>query len=410
MVNLTPEHTIQQVLETHPDLIHVFVANGLTEVKNDDFIAQFGRFLRLGTYLERKGLNTLAFIAQLHEQLRDDMGNSDITLRKAPGKGAGDIRISGLLPCPVRLPLLEALDGPLTGIRNSGQGVQCRLEAASGGFDWIRRELDNAADVSVLPHLFLSAGLDIFFEEDAFGKYIAAGQFHDPVPGEINRCFKDTGIADPAGAYGMIAVVPAVFLVNHAVLDDRPVPRTWQDLLDPIFTGAIALPVDDFDLFHALLIALHHQFGDPGIRDLARNMLASQHPAEMVKNGARSSGERAAVTVIPYFFTRMAERVSNLEWVWPEDGAIISPIFLISRTDAPSQVTEIARFLKGKEIGDILANGGLFPACHPDVNNPIPENATFAWPGWDTIRSRNMTTWLSHTEKLFMTSMQEVGK
>lgn len=408
-MTFTPAHTIQQILGNHPELIHVFVANGLTDVKNDNFLEKFGRFLQLGTYLERRGLNVHAFIAQLHEQLRDDMGNADITLRKAPGEGVGDIRISGLLPCPVRLPLLEALDGPLTAIRANGQGVQCRLEAASGGFDWIRRDLDNATDASALPHLFLSAGLDIFFEEDAFGKYIAAGQFHDPVPGEVNACFQDADIADPAGAYGMIAVVPAVFLVNHAVLADRPVPRTWRDLLDPAFTGAIALPVDDFDLFHALLITLHHQFGDQGIRDLARNMLASQHPAEMIKNGARSSGERAAVTVIPYFFTRMAERVSNLEWVWPEDGAIISPIFLISRTDAPSPVRDIARFMKGKEIGDILANGGLFPALHPEVKNPIPDHATFAWPGWDIIRSRNMTTWLSHAENLFKTSIKEVA-
>ncbi len=55
-------------------------------------------------------------------------------------------------------------------------------------------------------------------------------------------------------------------------------------------------------------------------------------PAEMVKSHiSRSNSSIPTVTVMPYLFTQMVKENSPLKPVWPEDGAIISPVFLLAK-------------------------------------------------------------------------------
>ena len=89
------------------------------------------------------------------------------------------------------------------------------------------------------------------------------------------------------------------------------------------------------------------------------------------------------------------------ELVWPTDGAIISPIFMLLRRDAPEAADEIARFFCSKETGEILSHRGLFPSCHPEVQNPVPEGAKFLWLGWDFIREHDLGELIPHLNDLF---------
>ena len=398
------DQTIEHILKRHPESVVVFEQNGMPEVADPAFVQQAGRFLKLGSLLQRKGLNESVFLRQLDAWLTDEQTSVDITLRQEWRTGEGAPSVAGLLPCPVRLPLLEAIEPMLTRYRNEGRPLSVRLEAASGGFDWIREDLAHAESADALPDLFLSAGFDIFFEQEAFGKYVGP-VYHDPVPTIPGTAMQD--LADPLNLYGMLAVVPAVFLVNMERLGDREEPKTWEDILNPRFEREVALPIDDFDLFHALLITLHHRFGDSGIRQLSRNMLVGQHPSEMVKSGSRTTGLQPTITVIPYFFTRMVERVRSLAWVWPSDGAVVSPIFLIAKRDASPEVNEMAAFLKGPAIGGILSSGGLFPALQPDVKNEVPDGAMYQWIGWDRIRSMDVTAELARIGRVFRNGIQD---
>jgi ABC-type Fe3+ transport system substrate-binding protein len=80
----------------------------------------------------------------------------------------------------------------------------------------------------------------------------------------------------------------------------------------------------------------------------------------------------------------------NVEIVWPEDGAIISPVFMLEQTDAPEGTKELADFFMSKETGTILAQRGLFPSLNPDVENPLPDNAKWLWLGWDFIKENDL--------------------
>lgn len=136
-------------------------------------------------------------------------------------------------------------------------------------------------------------------------------------------------------------------------------------------------------------------------------MIESMHPAQMVKNAGRKNDVKPAVTIMPYFFTKMLFGSSTAEVVWPSEGSIISPIFMLTRKDRADVTKAVADFLYSKEVGEILAHRGLFPALNPEVDNKLPENAKFYWAGWDYIYNTDMGKLLEElNEKKFNSSLE----
>ncbi|MCK5878677.1 MAG: ABC transporter substrate-binding protein, partial [Holophagae bacterium] len=183
----------------------------------------------------------------------------------------------------------------------------------------------------------------------------------------------------------------------------------WEDILEPQFEQRVSLPVGDFDLFNALLVSIYDRFGDSGVKAMGRSMLSAMHPAEMVKSGTVKNPEKPVVTIMPYFFTRMAERTKTMKAVWPEDGAIVSPIFMLAKKENAQALKPLLAFLKGKEVGEILSHRGLFPSTNPDVVNPLPESAPFNWIGWDWLESHDVAAVIGHATELFQQASSEVS-
>jgi ABC-type Fe3+ transport system substrate-binding protein len=213
-------------------------------------------------------------------------------------------------------------------------------------------------------------------------------------------------LKDPAGHYSMIGVVPAIFLVNREELKERPIPRTWADLLKPEFERSISLPIGDFDLFNAILLNLYKEYGEGAIEKLGRSLMESMHPSQMVKSHQKKS-EKPTVTIMPYFFTKMVKEGGTMAAVWPEDGAIISPIFMLCKRDKIDRLQPVIDFFASREVGEILAHKGLFPSIHPEVDNKIPESNTFMWLGWDYIYSHDIGQLIRTCQSVFDAAVKQ---
>ena len=201
-------------------------------------------------------------------------------------------------------------------------------------------------------------------------------------------------LKDPYGEYSIIGAVPAIFMVNKNLLGDRISPKSWADILKPEFKASISLPVADFDLFNAILVNIYKLYGENGVKALGRNLMSNMHPAEMVGSNGPT------ITVMPFFFSKMIRENSPMMPIWPEDGAIISPIFMLTKADKADKLKKIAEFMSGKEIGEILSHQGLFPSTNPEVSN-ISDEKPMMWIGWDHIYSIDMGKTIKHCEKLF---------
>ncbi len=402
---LNKDMTVKDVLDRWPATLDVFVANGFENFSDEKQRNAVGAFLKLERAAQTKNYDLDNFLGLLQEKIDEELNQVDVTMKKTQ-KANSQVTVTGLLPCPVRLPLLEGFDAFIEQYtEETGNEVSYKLEAASVGASWIEENIQGIENPADLPDIFLSAGFETFFDQRTIGHFKDEGVFTDVTGTAVNRDFSDIDIKDPKRDYSIIAAVPAVFMVNHDVLGDLPVPRTWSDLLKPEYEQQVALPVGDFDLFNAILLALHKEHGDEGIEKLGRCMLKAMHPSQMVKNAKRVAEEKPIVTIMPYFFTKMARMVKSLEIVWPEDGAVVSPIFMLTKKDSLEKVKPIAEFLSSKPVGEILAQKGLFPSVHPEVDNQLEGDHPWKWVGWDYIYENDIGTMIKRTTKIFEDSM-----
>lgn len=396
-----------EISESHPRTIPIFVDNGFKQMSDPAKRESVGRRISLRQAAATMKIDLEALRQALNEVAAPGSDESAPTLEAESDArifpSEGDIKVAGLLPCPVRIPLLEAFESARASVEaETGSTVGYRLAAASVGMDAVETEMARIRDLDDLPDIFVSAGFEAFFDHRNFARFKDKGVFRDRSGGDINDDFKGLGLKDPDGHYAMIGVVPAIFLVDRNQLPEGvPAPRTWSDLLDPRLERRVALPVGDFDLFNGILLTLYKHHGEAGVAALSRNLMTSLHPSQAAGRFKARKGDVPAVSVIPYFFSRMAKMNPTVDIVWPQDGAIISPIFMLERSDAPGGAERIADFFMGPEAGEIMSHRGLFPSLHPDVVNELPDTAPWLWLGWDFIRENDLGALIPRLSEIF---------
>ncbi|MBZ4643340.1 MAG: hypothetical protein JG767_949 [Deferribacteraceae bacterium] len=400
--------SIKELVEKYPETLDILVANGFEMFKDENKLNSVGKILKLGSALKSKGFDEETFVKLLEEKVEQERNVSDVTMKKRVA--VGDIKVKGLLPCPVRIPLLEGFDS-FTEKFNEENGINItyKLEAASVGAKFLEEEIAKVESEDELPDIFVSAGFETFFDKRAIGRFKDNGVFVNPYFGEkLNDDFNGVDIEDPKGDYTIISTVPAVFMVNLQEIGDLKVPESWADLLSEEYYQKVALPVGDFDLFNAILISIYKDFGLEGVEKLGKILLKSMHPAQMVKNAGKKVAEKPVVTIMPYFFTKMVRDVSTMKVVWPKDGAIISPIFMLVKKERLEILKPVADFIFSKEVGEILSHKGLFPSLNSEVKNILPENAKFRWVGWEYIYENDIAELIKMTNEVFEKSADEV--
>lgn len=396
---------IYDITEKYPILIDLLADNGFESLRNDTMRKTMGKSISLENALKSKHFDLVLFEQKMVDTIEaaaaadDGIGEHQASQNAAPADG---IHMAGVLPCPIRLQILGNLDQWIAGQK---QAVTYDLQAASMGLDNLRTEIEKADSEDDLADIYLSAGFSLFFDQQVMGKYLQNGTFSDQSGfDQMNPLFDNPEIdlKDPRGQYTIIGVVPAVFMVNTAVLGDRTFPRSWTDLLKPEFRGSLAVPMQDLDLSNAILLGIYSKFGKDGIEALGQNMHRSMHPAQMVKEGARpKQNQTPAVTVMPYFFTWMAKENGPMKAVWPEDGAIISPIFLMTKSASKEKIQHLTDFLFSEQMSRVLSADGKFPSTHPQADNGLSIDRKFLWPGWDFIYAHDISKLLAETEALF---------
>lgn len=392
---------VYDITEKYPETIDIFAANGFEQLKNEKMRKIMGKTISLEMACKTKRVNLDLFEEKLVEAIEQARTTVDGGKANEINSEDGDIKIDGILPCPVKLPLQEGFEEWLED-QNFDFTVQYDLRVASGGVDWIKDKIINLEEEDELADLFMSAGFDLFFDKNLMGKFKSKGVFEDLIDfTNMNKDFNngEINLKDPSGQYSIIGVVPAIFLVNREELGDRKPPETWVDLFKPEFEGEVSLPVSDFDLFNAMLLNIYKSYGEEGVRGLGRAFMRNMHPAEMVQSHKKK--DKPTITIMPYFFTKMITGKGPMFPIWPKDGAIISPIFLLAKNSNKDKIKPFVDFFASKEIGEILIEKGGLPSTNPEVENNLGEDQKFMWLGWDYINSHDIGELIRETEKVF---------
>ncbi|WP_050606896.1 ABC transporter substrate-binding protein [Clostridium niameyense] len=391
------------ITEKYDEAIDLLVSLGFKNIKEENQRKTFGKSISLENALKVKKINIDKFVEKLINEIERNKNKTQGSLDKTQS-----IKIAGVLPCPVRFPLTEAFEGWLEENKSDFDcNIEYELKPASVGVNWLKDFLqDNSQDN--LPDIFISAGFDLFFSEELFGKYKTQNVFEDITEYEhYNKDFENEyiNLKDPDRQYSMIGVVPAIFLVNKEELKGRKMPTSWEDILKDEFNHSVSLPVGDFDLFNSILLNIFKKFGEKGVKKLGEILQRSMHPSEMVKSNIGKS-EKPTVTIMPYFFTNMIKENGPMTPVWPKDGAIISPIFMLCKKEKANKIKFIVDFFSSKKVGEILSHNGKFPSVNPEVENGISENNKYMWIGWDYIQNNDIAALIKTCNSVFNKSVK----
>lgn len=399
----TKATTLLKIMDDYPDTIKVFMANGFPQMEDPEKRKTFGANITLETALNFRQIDFDGFAKLLVDTIEQVENNVEANEKKKVNS-EDKLVVKGLLPCPIRIPMTEQFEQFIGTLEEKEKvNVEYELQAASMGVDWLQNEWGEKATEDTIADIYMSAGFDMFFDERKVGRFKKQNAFQD-LSGftKLNKDFDNDYIdlKDPQGDYSILAVVPSVFLVNKNELKGRAVPRSWEDILKPEFERSVSLPIGDFDLFNAILLCLYKLYGEEALVKLGRSLQQDMHPSQMVKSD-RKKGEKPAVTIMPYFFTKMVREGGIMDAVWPEDGAIISPIFMLTKKKKKEKLQGVADFLCSKEVGELLSHQGLFPSTHPDVDNRIPEDRKYLWPGWEFIYNNDIQALVKSCEEAF---------
>ncbi len=407
-------NTIFDITEKHPETVDFFVANGFPQFSDNQMRSLLGKAVTLREALLSKRINHEVFLQKLDDIITQNSIAIELGLTEAKRENGGAIRIEGVLPCPIRIPFLEKFSRWLEENENKlGFTADFDLRPASMGVSWIKERIiankENAEEK--LTDIFMSAGFELFFENNLIKKYKDRGIFEN-ITGvaKLNTDFDNQHIdlKDPDNHYAVIGVVPAIFIVNKTLLSNRPLPATWEDLLRPEFADCVSLPLEDLDMFDAILLNIYKKYGADGVAKLGKAMLKSMHPAAMLKSYLAGDAKSVpVVSVLPYFFAKTMPPGSPFVTVWPKDGAIISPIYLITKKSSQHLTKPFVDFLFSKEIGDVFSVQGFFPSTHPQVDNGFGEGQNFMWLGWDYIKENDIGRLIAQTKHIFYKEMEE---
>lgn len=402
--------TLYELTEKYPEAITILSQVGIENMQNKALRETMGKTITLQQALKMKKVDPVTFEERLLEVIQENHDETDSSLTAKKQAGKIEVSIQGVLPCPIRIPLLEGFEKWLNSQDTAvKKGLDYTLQAASMGIDWIKDLVKESDTADVLSDLFISAGFDLFFDKQLMGKFKSQGVFQDfSGMTHYNDDFENDKIQlrDPSGQYSMLGVVPAVFLINKEELKGRPVPKSWSDILKSEFENTVSLPIGDFDLFNSILLNINKVYGNEGIVKLGRCLLQSMHPSEMVKSHTKKS-HKPVVTIMPYFFTKMIKEGGPMIAVWPEDGAIISPIFMLSKAKSKERLLPFVTFFASKQIGEMLAHQGKFPSIHPEVDNKIEKGNQYMWLGWDYIEQHDIGAMIKELETIFHNSVRE---
>ena len=392
MINI--DDKIYDIVQQDENVLEFLKANGFENLAKPNMLNMMGKQISLRTALNSKGINESLFLENLNAflQSKDEFNTDKSQIFKGynPEK---DVAIKGVLPCPIRVPLTDTIDAFIKSQKRDFN-IFADLEPASNGIDSIVQDL-SSDDSSKYPDIITTAGFEFFFGDRV--KSLIEKKIYVGEDREINSEFveKNADLKDPKGNYNVMGIVPAVFIVNTKLLEGRKPPTSWEDLLSEEFEGRVSIPFMDLDLFNAIVLTIYSKFGMEGIKKLKRSYHQNLHPSQMVK----ANKNEAIVSVSPYFFTTMIQD-DSLVAVWPTDGAIVSPIFMISKSYREN-VSAVNDYLHSKEIGEIFSFNGNFPSTNPMIDNKLRDDQKYMWIGWDFIYNNDIEKLIKEFTEMF---------
>lgn len=288
-----------------------------------------------------------------------------------------------LLPCGMVSPFNQALRQFLDSDPAAYQELIAEMEGNVNHENSYYPQLEKATQPSELPDILVASDINHLFHKPFRERFLSQDLFTEYLPHGKNAYLSQQGFFDPLGQFTMLSTNLLVMVVDLEQLGSRPMPGAWKDLLSPEFNKSIVVRGDGNFFCNGVLLPFYRFLGQEAIVQLARNVIGGMHPAEMAKQAGAGKPNSPAIYIMPFFFYDKIAHQSNVAMVWPSEGAIPSPVFLLAKRSALNTYSGLLDFLVSQAMGELFSGRG-FPFCHPGTHAQLPGEKLF-WVGWDFL-------------------------
>lgn len=380
---ITGNENLLQITQIDSSLTSIFEKHGLGSYFKPENLEKIGRFTRLNSLLKSKNIQADQFIQNLNQHINQHLSqhtNQDNTT-SVLSNTQQDLHFAAMLPCGLRNPFKEFFESYIQE-HDEFKDLNYLIEGNVNHELSYYPLLDGIKDQCELPDIIMASDVNNFFHRPFTDRFINKDVFETYTPYQPNAYLEKTGYADTKGNFTMITANMLIMVVDKNRLGDRKMPDKWDDLLNPAFENDIIMRGEDDFFCNAVMLPFYKDKGFDAIKILAKNIKSGMHPAEMVKLAEHTKEEGACIYIMPYFFAKRL-KTKSAQIVWPTDGAIVSPVFMLVKKDKVQKHKTLLNFLTGKAVGELLIDR-YFPTIHPDVShNTFPETAK--WLGWDFL-------------------------
>jgi ABC-type Fe3+ transport system substrate-binding protein len=292
----------------------------------------------------------------------------------------------GFAPCPVRAEMRRRMHQLFRSKRPTGVGEPRWFVPSSCHDVNVYDGLWQSTDESELPGVISEVGFGDFNRPEFIHRWLDSGVFERISDDDVRPEFREAGLVDAKGVHRVYGANVEIVLADVKRLGNRPLPKTWADILHPRFKGDIIISGEEGDIHESFLFGLHKDLGEAALTALGANVRTFMHPAEMAKTAGSENPKGAALYILPWFFARSAPHREATQVVWPEEGAYLSPLYLFRKRNARPEAKLAQDFLCGEPWAAHLAKIGLAPAR---IGSPtLP--GKLRWLGWDYVRNHDL--------------------
>lgn len=317
-----------------------------------------------------------------------------------------NLDLLALLPCPLKVPIEMEFKNHF---QNENTILKYLIEGNANNQLSYNTQVENYTDIESIPNITITSGINNFYSKSFRKNFIEKGYFYDAANYRANSVFSNIDLKDPEGNYTIIASNVLVMVADINAIGDIEPPKKWGDLLKPEFEKKVAIRGTNNSFCETTLLTIFKEYGYEGIKKFGRSVKYGWHPSQMVKMAGSGRVEAPVISVMPYFFTKTIPNKENIKIIWPEDGAIVSPVTMLVKKSCKEKQQKIIDFFTSAKLGEICA-GAFLPSLHPEVSNKIPAGVPFNWIGWDFISERDIGALIKKLNTIFIAHYRGIVK
>lgn len=294
----------------------------------------------------------------------------------------------GQVPCPIKPAFKEEYDILAREyFEETGKQFFSYVPTSCGDGTDRQKGLSNilmANTIDEIPDIGVSFTMGDYCNSKIIKDYVSKGYFESAI--DVDQCemLKGVNLKDPYNAFSTLAIFASVIMVDKRKIKDLPIPKKWNDLLDPVYKDSIAIPGGHGDISVLYPMYVYKEHGEEGLEKLEHNVCNVLHGSKVAKIAGTNNSEGAPIYVVSWFFAKACANTDYIEIIWPEEGAYIEPEIMIVKKDLPEDLNKIVDFMKSEKVSKIFADN-YFISTYKGIDNKLPEDAKFKWIGWDYI-------------------------